>query len=382
MDSLQIMLIRWQRMLLAGSATLLVIGLIITTNADRLLSLVASFIGTTLKKDSAIQIHFLGGEFLVYGIGMAVAAIVILPRWRSILMAARQYQQIVLGIAIAVIILLWLPAMLFGRSVVIDGERYWWLFDDAMISMRYARNAAKGIGLVWNPSEYVEGYTNFLWTICMVLVHLLPIPSSKTALVILLINLALAIATLIVIVRLITVFNGGTFVTIATLVSYIINRNIMTWAIDGLETTLLTFLLLFSSIYRLIQDVNNGQPTLTTNLLIALLSLVRTDAIIYSALLYLISILLHKKKRVQLFYTGLSLCLPLSHLLFRWFYYHDLIPNTAYLKVFNWEQRFISGLSYILSFIAQYSIFIGFALWFVFRSKQRIQIYIFSFLRS
>lgn len=378
MDSLQIMLMRGRRILLAGGATLLVIGLIITTNADRILSLVASFIGTTLKKDSAIQIYFLGGEFLVYGIGMAVAGLVVLPRWRSLSRAALQHQQVVLGTTIAAIILLWLPAMLLGRSVVIDGERYWWLFDDAMISMRYARNAAAGVGLVWNPSEYVEGYTNFLWTICMALVHLLPIPSSKTALVILLINLALAIATLIVIVRLITVFNGGTFVTIATLVSYIINRNIMTWAIDGLETTLLTFLLLFS-IYRLIQDVNNGQSTLTTNLLIALLSLVRTDAIIYSALLYLISILLHKKKRVQLFYTGLSLCLPLSHLLFRWFYYHDLIPNTAYLKVFNWEQRFISGLSYILSFIAQYSIFIGFALWFVFRSKQRIQIYLFSF---
>jgi len=38
------------------------------------------------------------------------------------------------------------------------------LFDDAYISLRYATNLAEGSGLVWNPGERVEGYTNFLWT--------------------------------------------------------------------------------------------------------------------------------------------------------------------------------------------------------------------------
>jgi len=37
--------------------------------------------------------------------------------------------------------------------------------DDAFISFRYARNLVSGLGLVWNPGEAVEGYTNFLWTI-------------------------------------------------------------------------------------------------------------------------------------------------------------------------------------------------------------------------
>ena len=39
-----------------------------------------------------------------------------------------------------------------------------WVCDDAFISFRYARNWAEGKGLVWNPGERVEGYTNFLWT--------------------------------------------------------------------------------------------------------------------------------------------------------------------------------------------------------------------------
>ncbi len=39
-----------------------------------------------------------------------------------------------------------------------------WLADDAFISFRYARNLVEGHGLVFNPGEWVEGYTNFLWT--------------------------------------------------------------------------------------------------------------------------------------------------------------------------------------------------------------------------
>jgi hypothetical protein len=38
--------------------------------------------------------------------------------------------------------------------------------DDAFISFVYARNLAKGNGLVWF-GERVEGYTNFLWVLWM-----------------------------------------------------------------------------------------------------------------------------------------------------------------------------------------------------------------------
>ncbi|HEY8171731.1 MAG TPA: hypothetical protein VIH21_01490, partial [Dehalococcoidia bacterium] len=32
---------------------------------------------------------------------------------------------------------------------------------------RYARNLSDGLGLVWNPGEYVEGYSNFLWVLIL-----------------------------------------------------------------------------------------------------------------------------------------------------------------------------------------------------------------------
>lgn len=50
---------------------------------------------------------------------------------------------------------------IYQTSFIVNGDRYFVLFDDAMISMRYARNFAEGNGLVWNPGETpVEGYTN------------------------------------------------------------------------------------------------------------------------------------------------------------------------------------------------------------------------------
>jgi arabinofuranosyltransferase len=50
---------------------------------------------------------------------------------------------------------------------VISRSRYWdyCLHDDAFISFRYARNLVRGEGLVMNPGEHVEGFTNFLWTV-------------------------------------------------------------------------------------------------------------------------------------------------------------------------------------------------------------------------
>ena len=41
----------------------------------------------------------------------------------------------------------------------------WFLTEDAFISFRYARNLLEGHGLVFNVGERVEGYSNFLWTI-------------------------------------------------------------------------------------------------------------------------------------------------------------------------------------------------------------------------
>src|SRR5260370_38217980 len=41
------------------------------------------------------------------------------------------------------------------------------LFDDAYITFRYAANLARGLGLVFNPSEHVLGTTSPLFTVIL-----------------------------------------------------------------------------------------------------------------------------------------------------------------------------------------------------------------------
>ncbi len=63
--------------------------------------------------------------------------------------------QVVTGL----LLLPWLALLGWLTSVA------WFITDDAFISFRYVRNLLDGHGLVFNPGEYVEGYTNFLWVL-------------------------------------------------------------------------------------------------------------------------------------------------------------------------------------------------------------------------
>ena len=74
-----------------------------------------------------------------------------------------------------------LGAMVVGYRQVINRAS---LFDDAFIAFRYSRNFAEGHGLVFNLGERVEGYTNFLWTLILGILHrVTPLEVPQLALV-------------------------------------------------------------------------------------------------------------------------------------------------------------------------------------------------------
>src|SRR5262249_902077 len=74
---------------------------------------------------------------------------------------------------------LYAAAFIWRTSFVIDGTRYFCLFDDVMGTMRYAKNLVNGYGLVWNPGgPRVEEYNNLLWVVYLSLFHLLRIPEA------------------------------------------------------------------------------------------------------------------------------------------------------------------------------------------------------------
>jgi hypothetical protein len=59
----------------------------------------------------------------------------------------------------------------YGVATIV-GVSYCILDDDIMICMRYARNLAQGVGLVYNAGEHVEGFTNPLLTLLAGGLHL------------------------------------------------------------------------------------------------------------------------------------------------------------------------------------------------------------------
>jgi hypothetical protein len=73
-------------------------------------------------------------------------------------------------VSISILFTLWGAFFIYRSSFIsFDGQRYFSLFDDAMVSMRYGWNLSHGLGLVWNPGENIEGYTNLLMTWFMAL---------------------------------------------------------------------------------------------------------------------------------------------------------------------------------------------------------------------
>src|SRR3984893_3710171 len=75
-----------------------------------------------------------------------------------------------------------LLCLVLKTSNEIGGARYFVLPDDGMISMRFARNLASGLGLVWNKGEHVQGFTNPAWTLLMTFVHFLRVPDRMSSL--------------------------------------------------------------------------------------------------------------------------------------------------------------------------------------------------------
>lgn len=81
-----------------------------------------------------------------------------------------------------------LPGWILLVPAIGAGAWFTWtqrsLVDDAFITFRYAENLVAGRGAVYNPGEWVQGYTNFLWMLLLATVHALTgRPTTEVALV-------------------------------------------------------------------------------------------------------------------------------------------------------------------------------------------------------
>jgi hypothetical protein len=278
---------------------------------------------------------------------------------RTIRALARVPAVVWLGIGIAIVVGTSI-ASIVENNARIDGTRYFWLDDDQMIAMRYARNLAEGEGLVWNPGERVEGYTNFLWTLVMAALHLIPVGDAHTSLVVRVVNAALACAVLFACARLVRRFLPEPGLALpAVLIPVALSHELLFWSMHGFETTLLTLVYLVT-LDRILQQDDPGPATFV---LMGAIPLVRSDAHHLWLGAALVAIGLARDRGRVLGRLALAAALPAAHLGFRWLYYGQWLPNTYYLKVDGLAvpDRLALGASYLAYFAAFYWLLLGLA---------------------
>jgi hypothetical protein len=220
--------------------------------------------------------------------------------------------------------------------------------DDSYISFRYARHLAQGEGLVWNPGERVEGYTNFLWVLLMSAAIRLGLAPELVANVVGILSGAI----LLVLLPLFSARWSEPFAPTIWIAPLALagNRSFTAWCTGGLETMLFTALVFGAFAAWLGERARAATLPLVSPALFAVATLTRPEGALFAflaALCWLAEILARRRPlRPSLIWAAVYLAPVGAHLLWRHAYYGFWVPNSFRAKVAGawWEQgsRYLS----------------------------------------
>ena len=210
------------------------------------------------------------------------------------------------------------------------------LFDDALISLRYGFNFSSGFGLVWNRGEIppVEGYTNPLWTLVMSVASLIS-PVLKAPIIVSGIGGLIMLSSGYVSVRIARLVNATPAAAIASAFLVLSFFPIVFWTLRGMEVGLICLLLLTATA-RVLDTSADGQATGTISIvsvLAGLSFLTRPDSLLLFLPIFALLLVqpgLSLRRLVAL--APLVICM-IAQVIFRWYYYGELLPNTYVLKM-------------------------------------------------
>jgi hypothetical protein len=231
--------------------------------------------------------------------------------------------------------LLYAGVFIYRSSFFVNGERYFCLMDDAMISMRYARNLAMGLGMVWNAGERVEGFTNPLWTFYMAGLHLLPVGAAKVSLLVQITSMLLLAVNIWMVGMLGWVISKGSrFVAIAGAVLTAFYLPLNNWSLLGMEVGCLSLLYTLGT-FLAIRNLTEGRYRWNVYAILGLALWVRMDAVVIFLAVWLFLIRTDPCYRMRhLWQGGLVLVFMLGgQMLLRYGYYHEWLPNTYFVKM-------------------------------------------------
>lgn len=246
-------------------------------------------------------------------------------------------------------------------SPVVRGHgRFYCLFDDAMISMRYAENLALGRGLVWNVGERVEGFSNPAWVLVMAVARA---ALGKVAAVAAVHAAGVALAALSVwllarIGR--ALAGGGARGDAAAAVSATLALTLypmFMWSWTGMDTGPLTALLL-ACVARDLSHDDRDAADVPLALGLGLACLLRPDAPLFALAVLGFRAARHlrrgRRAAPMLAEALVAAAPPLAWQVFRVAYYGEWMPNTYHLKAtgLSLAARLRAGGSFVLPMLA------------------------------
>lgn len=276
-----------------------------------------------------------------------------------------------------VVITRWLLLAIAAAVLVVHSLAYNFVTDDAYISFVFSRNFAEHGELVFNLGDYVEGYTNFLWTVMLGVLMLVGIPPEISARVL---GTACAIVTLWLVFRIVERALGRR-TPWAAVPSLLLasSSGFACWSSGGLETQLFTMLVV-AALDSVVAATEQPAAIRRAGIFVALAAMTRPEGILVGAVLGLVR-LVHllvdwraRRKapwdapppsttwplRDDLIALGLFLALWAPWFAWRWWYYGYPFPNTYYVKASGkWtdpryaQQMVENGAHYILVWLRQ-----------------------------
>jgi hypothetical protein len=228
--------------------------------------------------------------------------------------------------------------------------------DDAFISYRYAQNLAHGAGLVFNPGDRLEGYTNFLWVLLLAGVGRLGLPIPGTAVAL---GFLLGLAGL-----------GATWLLaravlgredllrpLLPVLALALNRSYWLWAVSGLENPLYGALLTLGAALVAGARAGDRRTVALGAAAFALATLARPEApLAFLVCLAVAAVPPRPALRPRELALPLAVfAVPLAlYAAWKLSYFGELLPNTFYAKNVGAASLARPGGRYVLGFVADY----------------------------
>ena len=256
--------------------------------------------------------------------------------------------------------LAFLLAFVWRAGFPTAGGRFFTLFDDAMISMTYARTLADTGEWVWFPgADRVQGFTNPLWTLLMAGVHAVGMEGSNANLAMALAGVALIVVTGLLtgafVLRSLTPWRHALRASAVAAGSIPFLFPLAYWTLRGMEVGLLALLAMamalaaLRALARWRDEAGAGAALALGGLAGALGVATRLDfAVVVAAVAGLLLVYapsMRARTSVALLALAPAVVLAVALLAFQHAYWGDWLPNTYRLKVegFGLGERLVRG---------------------------------------